>query len=175
MSINALTNDALKRNADFRQAAAAAEGERRPRADIEDAAQNNQVTNALSALTKYIPTEAVTLYIAAVSATVALKEIFPFVTDIGMYWFFAAFTPIFLFITFLGKRRAAGLAALPSAREWPWWDMVAATVAFLIWALAVPGNQLLDTPTGGVVAGFLAIFVSTILSGIESFFRRPAA
>jgi hypothetical protein len=52
--------------------------------------------DVLNGLTKYIPTESITLYIATVSAQQALKSIG--LTPAFAYWFFVALTPL-LFIT----------------------------------------------------------------------------
>jgi amino acid transporter len=166
MSINTLTNDEVMRNSDFRAAALAAN------AAPEVVAQDNQITNTVNVLFKYIPTESVTLYIAAVSAAPALKTQFPFITDMQMYWFFAALTPLLSLLIFAGKRRTSGLSLLPSVAQWPWWTVVAATIAFLAWALAVPGNQLLEGEAGGAIAAFIALVTSTILSLVEPIFRR---
>ena len=45
--------------------------------------------------------------------------------------------------------------------NWPWWKLVASTIAFSVWALAIP--PLLSGDAGKVVAGFGAVLVSTML------------
>ena len=172
MSINTLTNEALTRNSDFRETVrrAAATSEETPEA----AAQDNRITNTVNVLFKYIPTESVTLYIAAVSAAPALKTEFPFITDMRLYWFFAALAPILSLLIFAGKRRTTGLSLVPPLTQWPWWTIIAATIAFLAWALAVPGNQLLEGEAGGAIGAFIALVASTILSLVEPIFQRAA-
>jgi|SRR5215213_8794195 len=169
MSVNSLTDGALNRSGEFQ--AAAQQVDRGPK----EAAQNNSVSNTLSALAKYIPTEVVTLYIAAISASAALQAEWAFITPARLYWFFVIFTPLFVLLTYVGKRKAAvDLSVWPSsAREWPWWSMFAPTVAFMAWALAVPANGILEN---GVITAFLAIFVSIILTLLEplfNFVRKP--
>lgn len=167
MSINSLTQTEIRRSLRER-AVGIAPGE----GAVPD--NDNAVSNALSMLVKYIPTESVTLYVAAVSATAALKGFRPWLTEYHIYWFFGVFTPLLFVLIFLGKRRASQLPTIPAPREWPWWKIFAATVAFLVWALAVPGNPYVRGDTGGAVAGFLAIFISTVLSVLEPLFdRRP--
>lgn len=170
MSINTLTNEALSRSSDFQATVrrAAAAGEAAPEAT----AQDNRITNTVNVLFKYIPTESVTLYIAAVSASPALKTQFPFITDMQLYWFFAVLTPLLSLLIFAGKRRTSGLSLLPPVAQWPWWTTVAATIAFLAWALAVPGNQLLEGEAGGAIGAFVALVTSTILSLVEPIFQR---
>lgn len=97
----------------------------------------SQVGSALELLTKYIPTEVITLYVAAVSATQVLANN-QIVTIV--YWAAAALTPVFLVLVLMNKRVAAGESPLP--KPWPWWRMTAATIAFMVWALAVPGKPL---------------------------------
>jgi hypothetical protein len=71
----------------------------------------------------------------------------------------------------MGKRKTAGLPAWPPFNELPLWKMVAGTLAFLAWALAVPGNNLLDCEVKGLLAGVLAVFCSVILSVLDPIFR----
>ena len=131
--------------------------------------------SALAGLSKYIPTESVTLYVAAVSAQSALAGLIPWLTATVTYWIFVVLTPIICFL--LWARQVANAkkenkdfkVSLLSPKSWPWWKMIASTIAFLVWALAVPGNPIMPpgSEAGGVVAAFAAIFVSTILSLFE--------
>jgi hypothetical protein len=165
MSVNSLTDGALDRSGEF-EAAARREGN-----EPEQAVQNNSVSNTLSSLAKYIPTEVVTLYIAALSASTALQAEWAFITPARLYWFFVIFTPLFALLTYVGKRKAAdvNLSVWPSsAREWPWWSMFAPMVAFMAWALAVPNNGILEN---GIIGAFLALFVSVILTALEPLFN----
>lgn len=167
MSINSLTEVEVRRVAARQNARISAEGGGAP------AAPPN---NALSALVKYIPTESVTLYVAAVSATPALKMAWPGLTEMGIYWFFGVLTPLIFALVFIGKLRAEGLWPLRSLSDWPWWKTFAATVAFFAWALAVPGKPDIERDTSGTVAALLALLVSTLLSLLEPVFdRAPAA
>lgn len=128
-------------------------------------------SNALDALVRYIPTEAITLYVAALSAMPALKATFPVLTEARVYWFFVVLTPI-LFLVILGaKRRSAKLPAFSALKEWPWFRLCASTVAFMIWALAVPTTPYLATEAGKVVAAFGAVLISTFLTLLEPFFE----
>ena len=171
MSIHSLTDVEVKRRVVEHNAALAAAGAVGGQAQ----ANNNPVNNALSMLVKYIPTESITLYVAAISAAPALKSFSSRITETGIYWLFGILTPVLFVLIYLGKRKAAQLPTLPPVGEWPWWKIFASTVAFLIWALAVPGNPYVKSDTSGAVAGFFAIFISTILSILEPLFDRPDA
>ncbi len=126
---------------------------------------------AIEALTRYIPTEIITLYIAAASAMAALKTTFPSVTEANTYWFFVFATPVVFLIVFAGERRSQKLSALPMPHKWPWWKLVSSTIAFAVWALAVPTTPYLTGVEGGAIAGFLATFVSVGLSLLSPVFE----
>lgn len=143
------------------------------------------VTNALAVLIKYIPTEAVMLYVAAVSAAPAVTPTFrawredlttPGLVE-GVYWVFGlGLTPTLLLLIYFNKRHAAGLKPLVSPKEWPWWKVVASMIAFLVWAPAVPGHPWVGEDAGrGVLAGMCALFVSTALVLIEPLVERKPA
>jgi hypothetical protein len=119
--------------------------------------------NALDGLVKYIPTESITLYVAATAALSSLTATFPFLTPYRLYWGFVVLTPILFLLIYIGKRRSQNLPALPQgAARWPWWKLIASTIAFMVWALAVP--PLVTTDAGKIVAAFGALLVSTMLS-----------
>jgi hypothetical protein len=132
-------------------------------------------SNALDSLARYIPTEVITLYVAACSAMTALKDKVPGNAPYYVYWGFVGLTPLLFLIILVGKRRSAGLPALPSLGKWPWWKLVASLTAFGIWALAVPGTPYLRGEVGGVVAAFLALFVSTFLTLLEPVFETKSS
>jgi hypothetical protein len=165
MSINSLTDIEINKIATQQNATLAATGGTAP-----NAAPPN---NTLSALVKYIPTESVTLYVAAISAAPALKSIsWLKITEVNIYWFFGVLTPLLFALIFLGKLRAASLWPLKSLKDWPWWKNIAAAVAFLVWALAVPGPPDIKGDTSGAIAALFALFISTVLSILEPIFDR---
>lgn len=125
-------------------------------------------------LIKYIPTESITLYVAAVSAAPALKAFAPRI-EVTVYWLFGLLTPILFALILIGKRKAAGGNQTGVFGNWPWWKTIAATVAFLVWALAVPGPPDIPYDTSGAIAGVFALFISTFLSILEPIFERPPA
>jgi len=127
---------------------------------------------AFEALARYIPTEVVTLYIAAASAMGALKQALPGVNETNTYWFFVVVTPLAFLVVYAGKRLANNETALPGLAQWPWWKLVAATAAFAVWALAVPTTPYLTGVAGGAVAAFFATFVSVLLSLLAPLFER---
>lgn len=137
-----------------------------------EADQNNTVTGSLDLLVKYIPTEVITLYVATLSAAPALQDLFPRMQTGDIYWGFTIVTPLLLFLVYVNKRATSGLTPLPPAKEWPWWKLFAATVAFMVWALAVPGNPYVSGETAAVIAALGAVFISMILNLLEPIFEK---
>ncbi len=137
-----------------------------------DLDQNNAITGSLNLLVKYIPTEVITLYVATLSASPALQEIFPGIHTGDIYWAFTIVTPVLLFLVYVNKRATSGLTPVPAVREWPWWKLGAATIAFMVWALAVPGNPYVSGETAAVIAALGAVFISMILNLLEPVFER---
>ncbi len=113
-------------------------------------------------LTKYVPTEAVTLYVATVSATPELKSFLPWMSATVSYYLWLAFTPIIVLLVYLGARPADPTVSW--YKKWPWWKMVASAAAFAVWALAVPGNPYVSNTAAAAAAGVLALVVSTLLN-----------
>jgi hypothetical protein len=128
--------------------------------------------DAVAGLTKYIPTESVTLYVATVSAQVVLLGVG--LTPHFWYWFFICLTPLLQLVLFLRQLAVAKKNWKVPIKLWPWWRIIASTLAFAVWALAVPGNPIIDTDsaTGGVLAGFCALLVSFALNLFSPFFEK---
>lgn len=138
--------------------------------------RETDVQNALSALVEYVPAETVTLYLASLATLPVLSAGIPSLTAWRIYLLFAVLTPTLFALIYAGKRRAVGQPRSPGLKEWPWWPMVASTIAFLAWGLAVPGGPVLtpDPKSSQAIGGLLAIFVSVLLGvGGRFFAPRP--
>jgi hypothetical protein len=137
-----------------------------------DPIQKTPGSSALDGLVNYIPTESVTLYVAATAALSSLQATFPILTPTVLYWGFVVLTPVLFILIYLGKRQSMrGVKLLPEFKHWPWWKLVAATIAFMVWALAVP--PLVTSDAGKIVAAFGAILVSTVLTLIGAVVEPP--
>jgi hypothetical protein len=114
------------------------------------------------------------LYVAATAAISSLTATFPSLTPYSLYWGFVVLTPILFLLIYIGKRRSQKLAALPqNIWQWPWWKLIASTIAFMVWALAVPPLVTMDA--GKIVAAFGALLVSTLLSVLGAVVEPPEA
>lgn len=129
------------------------------------------VTSAIDALFKYIPTESITLYVATISALPALGKVWIVINAWHVYWFYIILTPILVILIYISKYKQKH-HKIPSISVLPWWPLISATVAFAVWALAVPGNPYIDGEQQGVLAGLGALFCSTIFSILEGIFGK---
>jgi len=135
------------------------------------AVNQKAVDDALSALTKYIPTEVLTLYLPALAVATAVGEQHVSSDQKLLYWVFGlVVTPLAAIAVNLRKRAVAKQPIWPGRAEFPVWVILSSSIAFLAWSLAIPGNPYIDKPVLNVVSGFSALLASTILSFIEPFF-----
>ena len=166
-----MTDDALRQSGEFTVAAqnlpsGADNAQLIEKGKVAEATASDQVTNALSMLIKFIPTEVITLYIATLAVLPLLQAQWSFISRYNVYVLYIVLAPVLLVAIYMGKRKTAGgLSLLPTTlKEWPIWKMIASAIAFSVWALAVPENGLLEGDLGGAIGAFLAVFISTLLS-----------
>ncbi len=129
-------------------------------------------------LTKYIPTETVTLFVAAISTIQALESLAKIQPDpsrldwrmLIAYGGLAIATPIFIWLAGYASYKSAnpGTANLKSFRP-PAFRMVAGLVAFSVWAIGVPG--FIASPVWQIIAGLGALLVSTLFSMLQPIFE----
>jgi hypothetical protein len=128
----------------------------------------SNTAGAIEALIKYIPTESMALYIAAVAAIPSLEALYDAgslrVVRASVYWGFALLvTPLLFVLILFAKRRESGLKPVPPRKEFPLWDFVAATVAFSVWAILIP-NGPIDSAALGIIGPVVAIAASVLLN-----------
>lgn len=121
--------------------------------------KNAAVSTALETLAKYIPAEIVTLYITAVSFRTQLHDFG--ISSKAIFFFFMLLTPALLLLAFLGDAKKT-VGQLPPPKIWPYWKMIASTIAYGAWACAIPGNPWVASTHAGV-SSVLALLASVIL------------
>src|SRR5262245_58826834 len=98
-------------------------------APAEPAAAPSRSDDALTSLTKYIPTEVLTLYLPAVAIVSALDAPLVIPSKKVTYWAFAlGLTPLISLLVYLRRRALSRLRVWPSWRDFPLWSLIAATV-----------------------------------------------
>jgi len=131
------------------------------------------VAGALKRLVDFIPTETIMLYWIAVPAAQGLSKWYKdtYERDGGwmlpaVYYGMLILTPLLLLLAYLSGLASKG-EPRPPLKTWPWWKAFASTIAFAIWALAVPGNPYFSEPVLLMAVWAAATLVSMILGLID--------
>lgn len=190
MGINSMANAALARRPDYpptgstpknikeRVSTAAKD----PKPEDNQASEESAVSTALKTVTTYIPTEILTLYVAL---TATLAPLIPeseirntnFAPDYTSRWvifgIFLLITPAAVWIAFVGKLTADRRMWPRTWSQLPKWEMIAASIAFIAWAAALP-----DSPFGSInyfndaIAGAIVLITSTALAWLAGLFPQ---
>lgn len=161
MSINAMTNDLPRRSERKAEAFALS-----PEAGEDSSVDGKSgTTQALNALSKFIPTEMLAPYAAALSLATTQQW-----NASTIYWWFVITTPL-VFLLFEFSKVAI------DRKPWPIipplaWRAIVATIAFAVWGLSVPTNPLQSEFGGAAVTGFAALIVSPILTALDAIALR---
>jgi hypothetical protein len=132
-------------------------------------AQTPEIKTALTKIARFIPTETVTIYLGAISASVALQTTVNWLTPQLVYWVTGiGLTPLIFFLIWAIERTKTKKL---SFSEFPYWKLSAAILAFLIWALAVPGNPYVTSDVAKMAVAFAALVISIFLDLIDQFFE----
>jgi hypothetical protein len=82
-----------------------------------------------------------------------------------IFWVFLIFTPIVVWLGVSVARQTQGIVVRP-AQQWPWWSMLAATVAFAAFVVVLPGSVTRDISWYESWMGTVAIILSAFVLGI---------
>jgi hypothetical protein len=126
--------------------------------------KNRVFRKALDKAITYIPTEVVTTYIAILDLFRDAEKTWVW----AIFWFFLAMTPIAVWVTYVVKAKWNPIQLLLAPGRWPWGPMVAATVAFVAWAAAVPGSVMKTLAWFRPGFGMAAVILATFLIGLFS-------
>ena len=131
-------------------------------------------STALQTITSYIPTEILTLYVAAIGILGPLSAASDSLHRWLPFWCFLAATPLVVWLVFATKLKSAGKPIPIPPPQWPLWEMFAGTLAYFAWAFALPDspfNQYHWYSSG--IAGFLVLVVSAGLGLFAPLMQRP--
>jgi hypothetical protein len=139
------------------------------------AATQSTATSAASAITTYIPTEILTLYVAVIAAvgpggagTTGSS------TAWGSFLAFLVITPIVVWLVYAGKVRTAKKPLPVRLGQWPKWEMAAATIAFVAWAFALPATPFAALAWyNAALAGIAVLVVSTLIGLVAPIVAQP--
>lgn len=183
MSISSLTNVAVARRTD--ELGRGPDGQPRTPAEAAQATADepgtqSAATAALKSIATYIPTEIVTLYVAALAALAGSNPDTPAPpsavaatggsvassTDLVAFWIFLALTPVIVWLVYAAKVRNAGKQLPWKVVSWPWWEMISSTVAFAAWAYAMPSSVFTRFDWYTAAIGTLVVLVVSTLLGL---------
>jgi hypothetical protein len=130
------------------------------------------VQQALTLIVGYIPTEIVVTYVAVVAAI----ESGATGSRVGQwvaFWFFLALSPSLCWVLYATNLRTQGRTTPINPKQWPRWPMVAATIAFAVWAYTLPETPFLGFSWYQPAVGTAALLTVTMLFGLLSPLLQP--
>ena len=169
-----MTNAALARRSDFPPLADVPHGLQGIANAATDArTSENPITTALAVIVTYIPTEILTLYVAVVVAIHNPKSID--VSDLwANFWIFLGATPIVVWAIYAGKVKSNRKPLPLAPAKWPWWEMIAATIAYVAWAVSLPNAPFLAAVGLPVnLASVIVLVASVALGLLAPIFQTP--
>jgi len=177
MSVYSIAKDEADRHA-----RANAQGPQRPRAvdgggvgppappqpAVAPAGPTAEIGKALDSIGTYVPTEIMATYLgllAIIPATSQHRYLWL------IFWLFLVVTPVVVWIGVSAAHPGRGLSLpLVAFKSWPWLSMIAATLAFAVFAISLPGSVVNDLSWFEPWMGSAAILVSAfVLSQVKRF------
>jgi hypothetical protein len=172
MSVLKMSQIAVQAHAARQQATqAGAEAHAAPRAR---AGVGGTVADALSAIETYIPTEVVTVY-AAVTAAIDSSAARTHTGQWVAFWLFLVLTPVANWCLFAAmlRGRQEPVPWRPQ-RDWPWYGMVTAAVAFALWGFTLPGTPFAGFSWYNGAIGAPVLLVGSLVLGLAGSVFGPA-
>jgi hypothetical protein len=185
MSINSLANAAAARRGDtvplkavpkglheIARASATRPALAAPEAEGPVNGSGQAVETALNVLFGYIPTEVLTLYVAVLAAIQRPDRVTS--AQWAAFWSFLAATPLVVWLVYAAKIKALQKPLPLKFGAWPVWEMLAATIAYVAWAFALPNTPFATYAWYSAALSGVAVLVgSTLLGLLGPFFQRP--
>jgi len=164
-----MTNAAVARRTDFQPMndVPKTRGEVARAASGAAIAEDNPINTALQTVVIYLPTEVLTLYVAVLAATDTTSRWISF-------WAFLIATPAIIWMVFAAKVKSENRVLPVVPGQWPVWEMLAGTIAFVAWAFALPTTPFSTfTWYSAGLAGVAVTIASTLLGLLAPLFQRP--
>jgi hypothetical protein len=165
MSISSMTNIAILRHAGTDVTSYKA---------IDQASGNPQipqteVTAALKAIASYIPSEILTVYVAVLAVLQQADNRLPSDAARLTFWIFLVLTPVVVLLVHASKVVASKNTTNTTPKSWwPVWEMIAATIAFVAWAMVLPDNPFQKEGWYSASVAAIAVLLVSMLLGLIS-------
>jgi len=88
---------------------------------------------------------------------------------------FLLITPAAVWATWAAKLRAGGTSVPINPKQWPWWPLAAATIAFAVWAAALPESIFTTIPGFRSYMATIALIVLALGLSIAESIRKPTS
>lgn len=132
----------------------------------------NAVSEAARTIVAYIPTEIVTLYVAA-GAAVDVPNSPPAGGQWLLFWVTLLMTPALVWTGFALASKNAGHSLPAKPQKWPVPEMIIAAVAFVLWAFTLPKSPFSQFSWFRPAMGTAALLIGTTIIGVvASLIRR---
>jgi RsiW-degrading membrane proteinase PrsW (M82 family) len=129
------------------------------------------LTTAVEVVTRYVPTEIVTAYVAV--ATLVIRPGGPRTAQWVVFYVFFVLTPVMVWLFSATRARSAGEPLPWHPGRWPVFELVIATVSFVLWAFALPSTPFEDFTWYQAVYGAAALIIGSLLIGAIAPVFRP--
>lgn len=121
-------------------------------------------------LFSYVPVEIIALYVAVIGS---LKTDPLMKAQWISFYIFVFLTPIVLWLIYSAKIKELNKPLPIHPKDWPIWEMIASTLAFITWAFALPGSPFsIYEWYNQSVGGVMVLVTSTVLGLISPFFNK---
>jgi hypothetical protein len=176
MSVSSMANMAYARRHDVKPVGEGLETTAKvAQATGQNIETSTPTTSAISSMAAYIPTEVITVYVAVLAAigtsapapgsqSTATVTAMSLASPFPLYILFIILVPVIVWGLYAGTVKAAKKPIPKSIGAWPKWEMFAGTIAFAIWAAALPNSPLSEFSWfSAAVAGIAALVISMLI------------
>ncbi len=112
-------------------------------------------TSLFNQITRWIPTETVTVYVALLPLLAPLAQHNPSYTSRWLlFWLIVGSNPVVVILLVMAKTQSGKFSL-------PWFEMIAATIAFAAWAFALPDTPLKYFPRYDIIWNSAIITITT--------------
>jgi hypothetical protein len=125
----------------------------------------NAVSEAVRTVAAYVPTEIVTLYVAA-GAAIDVSNSPPAGGQWLLFWVTLLMTPALVWTGFALASKNAGRALPVKPQKWPVPEMIIAVVAFVLWAFTLPKSPFSQFSWFRPAMGTAALLIGTTVIGV---------
>jgi len=130
------------------------------------------VHQTVGLIVAYIPSEILVTYVALVAAIQSARSV-GHTGEWIAFWLFLVLSPSVCWVLYATKLRHGGSALPLHPKVWPHWPMVAATIAYAVWAYTLPATPFASFSWYQPAVGTVALLLVTMLLGLLAPMFQP--